>query len=132
MLRQEHRGLSGGVCAANYDHLVVTAQLGLDRGGRIVDAAALELRQIRELKLAVLGAGGNHDGARVDQRPIVDLYRVQLPIAAERSRAAGNNQLCAEPLCLGDRPAGEFETGNAGREPEVVLDSRARAGLTSK
>lgn len=35
----------------------------------------------------------------------------------------------AEPLCLGGRPRSQLLTGDAVREPDVVLDPRAGAGL---
>ena len=41
--RQKHRGLPRGVAAARHDHGGVAAQLALHRGGRVINAQALEI-----------------------------------------------------------------------------------------
>ena len=46
-LREEHRRLAGRVAAADDDHLFAAAQLRLDERRAVVDAGALELRQVR-------------------------------------------------------------------------------------
>ena len=45
MAGQKHRGLPGGIAAADQHHLLVRAQPRLDRRGPVPDAAAFELRR---------------------------------------------------------------------------------------
>ncbi len=60
-----------------------------------------------------------------------DRDRVRLALAVERRRALGNLHVSAELLRLRERATGERLAGDAGREAEIVLDLRARAGLAT-
>ena len=132
-LRQEHRGLAGRVAAAHHDHLLAGAQLRLHEGGAVVNAGALEPRQVVERRLAVLGAGGDDDGARRHAAP---------PRQSRRRRVCGRTRaawrLCAMITSAPNfcawriRAARQLLARDAGRKAEVVLDLRARAGLPAR
>src|SRR6202035_432593 len=63
---QEYRRLARGVAAADHDDLLPRAEPGLDLGGAVVDAGALEPRQVGQVRPAVLRAAGDDHGARLD------------------------------------------------------------------
>ena len=47
-LRQEYRGLTGRVGAADHDDLIAVAELRLHEGCAVVDTGAFELPEIRQ------------------------------------------------------------------------------------
>ena len=59
---EEHRRLAGRVAAADDHDRIAGAELGLGLGGRVVDAAHLELVQPRHVEAPVLRTGRDHDG----------------------------------------------------------------------
>ena len=63
--RQEDRGLARGVASADDDHVLAAAEVRLDLRRRVVDAEALEAREVREVGLPVLDARRDDDGARL-------------------------------------------------------------------
>ena len=67
MAGEKHRGLPGGIAAADQHDLLVRAQPRLDRRGPVPDAAAFELREILDLGPAVARAARHHDGSRAHQ-----------------------------------------------------------------
>src|SRR5207249_8632872 len=60
-----------------------------------------------------------------------DLHAVGA-LAPEPRRRTGHRELRPELLGLNESLAGELLTRNAGREAQVVLDARARAGLPAR
>ena len=81
MARQEHRGLPGGIAAADQRHLLLGAEPRLDRRGPVPDAAALEAGEVFDIRPAVARAARHHDGARAHQLAAVGRKR-QRAIAA--------------------------------------------------
>ena len=128
---EEDRGLAGGVRAADDDHGLVRAGLGLDERGAVVDPLALQLGDPGRVEPPVGDAGG-------DQHAVAG----ELAAAGERDDALRSarlelvdlldrQQLGAEAARLVVRAAGEVGAGEAVREAEVVLDPRALAGLAA-
>ncbi len=73
---EKDRGLAGGVAAADEGDVFVAAQPGLDGRGPVGNAAALELREVGNLRAAVAGSGGDDDGARADAAAVAELEDV--------------------------------------------------------
>src|SRR5262249_32386931 len=127
-LREEHRGLTSGVAAADDDDVVRFAALGLDESRAVVDAGAFEALELGDLELSVLRAGGDDDGARADTLAALELDAIGDAVAVESDRGARDGEVRAEFFCLGEGALGEGLAGNAGGEAEVVLDLGARSG----
>lgn len=71
---QEHRGLAGGVAAADHDDLLALDEPGLDRGRGVVDARAVEPRGLGDpVEAPVAGSGRDDDGAALDGAAVVEL-----------------------------------------------------------
>ena len=90
---EEDGGLSGGVAAADDDHVRTPAHLRLDRRRGVVDAAALEPLAAFDVQQAVVGAGGDQQalGRRPSRRrrgaaPEYALSNVR-PVTWRRRRA---------------------------------------------
>ncbi|CAB4916799.1 unannotated protein [freshwater metagenome] len=102
---------------------------GLQLGGRVVDAGALEVGPAVQWQPAVARPGGQHDragehlGAVAQHQPQLGAAGVQLDDLAR----AG--QLGAELERLQGGPLGQLGPGQPGREAEVVLDPGAGRGL---
>ena len=94
-----------------------------------MDTLLFELVVVRYVEFAVTGAGGNHDGVGPDRLPIVERQPVWPLAAVDPGHMARDREARAELLRLYLGAAGQRLAGNAGREPEVVLDLRAGAGL---
>ena len=62
-LRKIHGGLTGGISPAHHGHVIGAAKLCLHVGRAVIDALALELFEIRDARLVVLRARGDHHGA---------------------------------------------------------------------
>src|SRR6185369_8112177 len=104
----------------------------------IRDAAALELREVRDLRTAIARAGGDDDGTGADPAAIGELQDVH----RIRTRACGGAvqpldfsreaELGPEFLRLRERASHQRLSRYAGGKAEIVLDARARAGLSSE
>ena len=125
--REEHRGLAGGVAAADDDDLLARAALGLDVRRRVVDADALEAREVGDVERRYSApVAMTMARARTDS-PFDSSIRVRPSRrSAIRDGAARDRELGAELLGLGERAPGERLPGDARGEAEVVLDLRAR------
>src|SRR5436190_3517520 len=128
-LRQEYRGLTGGVPAADDHDILARAELRLDEGRAVVHAGALELGNVVERQLSVLRTSGDDDGARRYVRPVVDLDLVRLGGAVQVRRALGDRNVGAELLGLSICAASQVVSRNPRWEAEVIFDARAGAGL---
>jgi hypothetical protein len=128
---EEHRRLARRVAATDHDHLAVGAQLCLHKRGGVVDAPALELLEVGKGRFAVVRTGGDDHAAR---REALDLIHHDGQLnrrALEAGYPARDGDFGAKLLRLDEAPPGEGLAGDAGGEPEVVLDLRARAGLAA-
>src|SRR5580700_4342118 len=67
---EEHGRLPRRVSSTHQGHVLIAAEPGLDGRGPVRDAAALELREVRNLRTAIARAGGHHDRARPDPPPV--------------------------------------------------------------
>jgi hypothetical protein len=61
---EKHRGLARRISSAQQGHVRAAAQPGLDRRGPVRDAAALELREVRNLRTAIARATLRRDRGR--------------------------------------------------------------------
>ena len=109
--------------------LLAAAELGLHRGRRVVDAGALEAREVRQVELAVARAGVDHDRACPDRLAAVERQGVRRSLAVQPGDEPRDGEPGAELLRLRLRPAGERLAGDAGREAEIVLDLGRRPRL---
>src|SRR4051812_2775481 len=130
-LGEVHRGLSGGIAAANHDNLFVAAELRLDEGGAVVNAFALELREVGHTDLVVRSASRNYDGSRGDCAGAIYFYDIRLAFAAQFHGRLCNCDLGAKFLRLRVRASRELLSGDAGRKAEVVLDPRTGTSLSA-
>ena len=73
---EEHCRLARRVSATHQSDVLVAAQAGLDRRSPIRDAAALELRKVRNVWTTIVRAGRDHDRARPYLPPIGKLNEV--------------------------------------------------------
>src|SRR5204863_8099547 len=76
-LRQEHRGLAGGIAAADHSHVFVLAELRFHGRGAVLHARTVEPRQVLNGQPPIRGAGRDDPGARRDLRTIVYFNRVR-------------------------------------------------------
>jgi len=67
---QKNGGLAGRISPADDDDFLVFAKLGLEMSGRVIDAGADEVRQVRQRRFAIFRAGGDDDGAGLHDTPI--------------------------------------------------------------
>ncbi len=136
--RQEHGRLARRVSSAHEIHVLVAAQSGLGRRGPVRDAAALELRQVRNLRSAIERAGGDHDRARPNPPAVGKLEDVHgigaraLRRAVQPRDLGRQAELGPEFLGLRERAPHQRLPRHAGRKAQVVLDARAGAGLSSE
>ena len=108
------------------------ALAGLDLGGRVVHALALEVVEAVDVESPVARAGGDDHGAPGDLGAVGQADdEVPGLLPQRRWPRTGLVRCGAELLRLHERPLGEVAAGDAGREPEVVLDPRAGAGLSA-
>jgi hypothetical protein len=126
---QEHRRLTGGIAAADDHHLFRGAKLRLQSRGGVVDSLPFEALVVRDVQLAVAGAGGDHHGAAEHAAAARQRQGVRRGAAVEADHVAGDGELGPELLRLSLRPPGQRLAGDARWEAKVVLDLAARSGL---
>ena len=133
MAGQEHRGLSGGIAAADQNDVLIGAQPRLDRGRPIPDAAALEGIELFDLGPAVACAARHHDRLCPQRMTALGGERKGAGVARaiERFDRDRDQHFRAELLRLGEGAAGQRLAGNAGRKSQIVFDPRAGAGLAA-
>ena len=126
---QVHGRLAGRVAAAHHRDPLAAVEGGL-RGRRpVVDARPREAVRVRQVQRPVLHAGRDEQGLAAHLGPVgqgEDLVPVVDREACHRLR---RQHLGAEARRLGQRAARQVGAAQPGRESQVVLDSRRRAGL---
>ena len=127
--RQVHRRLSGGVGAADDEHVRVLARRGLGERGAVVDAATGEVVDAGSGVAPVVDAGGDDDGLCAQGRTVGEADRARGAVALQRDDVAGGDQFGAELGGLATGPLGELGARDAVGKAEVVLDARALPGL---
>ncbi len=134
---EEHDRLAGRVAAADQRHLLALAELRLDRRGPVGDAGTLEGREIRDVRPAIAGAGGDDHGARPHGAAVGELQAQRIAGAARGAAAVEprdlqrDGDLGAEFQRLAEGASGQRLAGDAGREAQIVLDPGRRAGLAA-
>src|SRR3954447_19258118 len=127
------RRLAGGVAAAHDDHVLAPAALGVGRHRGVVHARTGEPLDVLGVQCPPPRAGGHDDRAGERVLPVVEVEADEpLRTARELDRAVKAREHRVEAPRLQRRLAGELGAGDAGREPDVVLDPRARPGLTAR
>src|SRR6266540_4058528 len=136
LARQVDHRLARGVSCANDRNLLPCAEPRLDRRSPVVDAGTLVRGEVRNVEPAVAGAAGDDDGTR--HHPL-SVRQAQVVAPAPRHSLAPqahdlvrDGHLGAEFLRLVEGARHQGKAGDAGREPEVVLDPCRRARLTSE
>ena len=125
---EEHAGLPRRV-APTHHHDALAARTRLHLGRRVEDARAFELLEPGHLEAPVAGAGSEHDRPRVQLPPADQLEHVEAAHRLERLHLRAHQDGGGELLGLKRGAGGELLARQAGRESEVVLDSRRRACL---
>src|SRR5215471_1061610 len=105
--REKHRGLACRVAPAYHDYIFAFAELRLHRRGSVVHAGPFELREVRNLQFAVLGATGDNDSSSANGTVAVTFDGKRLVIASYGRRPTGNGNLGSEFLGLHERAAGK-------------------------
>ena len=119
--------------AADHDHVLAAAALGVARHGGVVDAGAGEPRDVVGRELAPARAGGDDDRAGERVLPVVEVDADEPLVAArELDRAVEARQHRVEAARLQRRLARQLDAGDPGGEAEVVLDPRAGPGLAAR
>src|SRR5262252_205262 len=130
---QKHRGLAGGVRAADDDRLIVVAELRVLHERRVVvDADTFELSEILDRRLTVPGSGGDDHGAGRNRYTVLESHAIGASFAREIDGTFGNRHLGTKLLRLGIGAFGQLLTRNARGKSEVILDSRARSRLSAR
>ncbi len=122
-VREEDGRLSGGVATSDDGDLLPLAQLRLDVGGAVHDTRALESRELGEDRLPIPRAAGDDDGPRAHDLAARQAHLVGPRRAVQTDRPPADGHLRAELLALHERPPGQVLAGDAGGEPEIVLDA---------
>ena len=131
---QKHRGLAGGIAAADQHDLLLRAQPRLDRRGPVPDAAAFEIGEVFDLGAPIARAARHHDGSRAQHLAVVEL-QAEGAVGArtiERRHLDRDHHVGAEFLRLVEGARGQRLPGDAGRKAEIILDPRAGAGLAAE
>ncbi len=127
-LRQEHGGLPSRIPASHDDDLLPAAELPFHGGRAEVHARAFEPGDIIDGKPSILGARRDDHRAR-RHLLLSDRHDIGPSTALEPRRDPGHEKVGPELPSLGVRCRGELVPRDAGGEPEIVLDLRARARL---
>ena len=98
----------------------------------VEDAGALETRERGHVQLPVSRAGGDHDGPGLYDLSIGEMHPIWPLVAIEPDGRPRDGHLGAEFFRLGERASGERQPGDPGGESQIVLDPRARPGLSSR
>src|SRR5207249_919723 len=104
-------------------------QHGLARPGTVVNACAEQAVLIRQPQTTVIDPGGADRGASDDLCPV---FQMADPLAGDDLAAntrALDQDFRAEAACLLAGALGELSTADAFREPQVILNLWAGAGL---
>jgi hypothetical protein len=126
------RRLPGRVAAAHDDDILAAAALGIPGHDRVVHAGAAEALDAVGLELTPLGSGRHHHRAGEHVLPVVEVDAHEaLRAIGQLHRAMEAREHRVEAARLERRVARQLRAGDAGREAEVVLDARARAGLSA-
>ena len=113
-------------------YFLVAAHARFDRRRPVPDAAALEILKLRNRRPAIARAGGDDHAARLDLAARRQVQCEGLLRAIKLVDVARNDHFGTEFLRLDEGAGGERLTGNAGGKAEVILDSRAGAGLAAE
>src|SRR5205085_12693211 len=96
------------------------------------NAGAVEAAEVVDRQHSRLRAGGDDDRARRDVSSVLDLDHIRPPFAVQMNRRFRDHHLRAEFLRLTESARGKLLTGNPRWKTEVVLDVRARGGLSTR
>src|ERR1700676_5167686 len=105
-LRQKHSGLTGGIAAANNDHLAATTGLSFDESCAVIDARTFKTREVRDRKLAVSSSRGDDNGVRSQRHATLNFYNVWLAPALKTRRTPSDHHLRTKLLCEDDDRSG--------------------------
>jgi hypothetical protein len=123
-LGEKNGGLPSRIPATDDHDLFPIAQLRLHTRRAVVDALPLKPLEVWNRWPGVLRSGGDDDGPRGKCLAVVESDFVRAPPAIEADGIGRYHQIGPEFFGLCDRTRRQFQTGNADREPQVVLDLR--------
>ena len=121
---KEHRGLAGGIAAADQKDIESARSCGLGARGAVVNPTADQRLGADDFELAPAHAVGDHDRARIDAGVAVQQQSARgiAWIGDHADDVACDDDLGAEALRLLQRAIAELVACDAGREPEVIFD----------
>ncbi len=128
---EEKGSLAGRVAAADEEDSLAGDAVGLVAAGAVEDATALQLLHAGELHAVPVDAGGEQDGAGVEEVAAVELDAVALFGFDDGFDAALDEDFGAELLGLLESALGELVAGDAGGEAEVVFDAGGGPSLAA-
>src|SRR5262245_25167774 len=131
-LREKHSRLAGGVSSSHDNNLVASTQLGFNKCRAVVHSRALKLGEIIDCELPVFCTRRNNNRARRHTTTFVHFNGVRLPVARKPVGSLRDHQLRSKLLRLVVSPSRKLLARNAGRKAEIVLDFRARSGLSPR
>ena len=108
ILREEDKGLPGGIARAHHDHLLATAQLGLHRRRRVVDARSFEFAESGHGELSVFHAARDQHAPALEPNAVLQLHLSVATVEAQGLHRGRNGDLGTEPLGLHHRIVGEL------------------------
>src|ERR1700722_6364006 len=123
MVGQKYGGLPGRISSAADDYGIVSAEAGLDVGGSIIDADAFKLREIGQVRLAVLSSRGDDHGAALHHFSIVGVDRIGLGLALQVFGRPRDRDFGAELFGLHKCPARQVLARYAGWKSEIVFNA---------
>ena len=126
---EEQRGLAGGVAGADDVDVEAVRVRRLAARRAVGDALAGEPVEAVDREPPPRHPAGEDDRPRPQHVAAVEVDLARRGV--DPLDRAGDEDLRAEPARLLERAAGELVAGHAGREAEVVLDPRRRAGLAA-
>ena len=119
------------VSAADDEHVLVAAELGLAGAGAVVEARAAEAFLPLDLQLVVLDTGRADRGARDDPGAVLEHAGAHALREVAAHACARDENLGAEAVRLLARAVGEVRAADPVGEAEIVLDPGAAPRLAA-
>ena len=130
VIREVERRLARGIARSDDVDVLAVGAARIGARGAVGDPLAGEPLEAVDLEAPPRDAAGEDDRLRLE-----DVAAVEVDAARRRVdplERPGDEDLGAEALRLLQRPPRQLVAGDAGREPEVVLDPRRRARLPAR
>ena len=125
------RALGRRTAAADHDHLLAAAKLGLARPGAVVDACSEQPILVRQIQAPIGDPGGADRGVRDDLRAIGQIADALAGLELAAHTLAQQQDLGAEAARLLAGVLGELAAADAFGKAQIVLDPGTARGLAT-